>query len=65
MYDIVLTFVEAFRADELDSIISEIRRYVPVILVDEDEKFNFWDVLKNLRVVMDNSYGFEFLEKAE
>lgn len=46
-YDIALTFVEAFRADELDSVISEIRKYVPVILVDEDEKFDFLDVLKN------------------
>lgn len=46
-YDIALTFVEAFKADELDSVISEIRKYVPVILVDEEERFNFLDVNKS------------------
>lgn len=45
-YDIVLTFAKAFIEGEVDGVISEIRKYVPVILVDEDEKFNFLDVLK-------------------
>ena len=42
-YDLFISFKEAFRPDELDGVISEIRRYVPVILVDEDERFSFLD----------------------
>lgn len=42
-FDLFISFKEAFRPDELDGVISEIRRYVPVILVDEDERFSFLD----------------------
>ena len=42
-FDLFISFKEAFRADELDGVISEIRRYAPVILVDEDERFSFLD----------------------
>ena len=45
-YNIVIIFVDAFRINELDRVMSEIRRYVPVILVDENERFNFLDVIK-------------------
>ena len=45
-YNIVIVFADAFRINELDRVISEIRKYVPVILIDEDERFNFLDVIK-------------------
>ena len=45
-YDLVIIFKRDFRTDELDIAVGVIRKYIPVILNDNDDKFTFLDTKK-------------------
>lgn len=45
-YDLVIIFKRDFRTDKLDIAVSVIRKYVPVILIDDDDRFIFLDTKK-------------------